>query len=380
MARMLRTRAARAQHLPTSPTRLGRAHLTRVRIALLGAAVIVAASVVRFPRPNYALDPVYTDHLQHEYSAWAFLHIGLRIFDTPKSDWGNVHAAHVHLLWEQLPSLYPPGLIAFFLPAGVASNEGLLPDERVHMLMVMLLGVGAALASFQLVRTLRLAYEPTLAAILGFLGTILFLTAGLDGFIDPLAAGLALLGIYWAEGGRPGRALLALVLGLSLQYRLWYLWPLVLVLVVERRREITRWQLAAAGVVAAASGVTFGLSVPFVAKFHHIPRITPNALAITHSVNAAQAAALVAGAIVLGIVLLHEGPWRGACVALALLLVFAVDQWEVWYPVLFVPLLVVVRTRPAQIAVTLAFVEAVVYLGGFPDALRFARLYADAVG
>jgi len=361
MARMLRTRAARAQHLPTSPTRLGRAHLTRVRIELLGAAVIVAASVVRFPRPNYALDPVYTDHLQHEYSAWAFLHIGLRIFDTPKSDWGNVHAAHVHLLWEQLPSLYPPGLIAFFLPAGVASNEGLLPDERVHMLMVMLLGVGAALASFQLVRTLRLAYEPTLAAILGFLGTILFLTAGLDGFIDPLAAGLALL-------------------GLSLQYRLWYLWPLVLVLVVEHRREIARWQLAAAAVVAAASGVTFGLSVPSVAKFHDIPRITPNALAITHSVNAAQAAALVAGAIVLGIVLLHEGPWRGACVALALLLVFAVDQWEVWYPVLFVPLLVVVRTRPGQVAVTLAFVEAMVYLGGFPDALRFARLYADAVG
>src|SRR5207248_5668702 len=181
-----------------------------------------------------------------------------------------------------------------------------------NMLLVMVLGVGAALASFQLFRTLRLAYEPPLAAILGFLGTILFLTAGLDGFIDPLAAGLALLGLYWAEGGRPGRALLALVLGLSLQYRLWYLWPLVLVLVVERRREITRWQLAAAGIVAALSGVTFGLSVPFVAKFHHIPHITPNALAITHGVNAAQAAALVAGGIVLGIVLLHEGLGRGA--------------------------------------------------------------------
>jgi hypothetical protein len=266
------------------------------------------------------------------------------------------------------------------MPAGIASNEGLLPDERVHMLMVMVLGVGAVLASFQLVRTLRLSYEPTLAAILGFLGTILFLTAGLDGFIDPLAAGLALLGIYALETAKPGRALIALVLALSLQYRLWYLWPLVLVLVVERRREIARWQLATAAVVAAASGVTFGLSVPSVSKFHDIPLITPSALAITHGVNAAQAAALLAGAIVLGIVLLQEGFWRGACVALALLLVFAVDQWEVWYPVLFVPLLVVVRTRPAQVAVTLAFVEAIVYLGGFPDALRLARLYAHAVG
>src|SRR5439155_21377555 len=148
MSRMLRGRAVRDQHLPTSLSRLGAARLTRVRVALLGATAIVLASVVRFPRPNYALDPIYTDHLQHEYSAWPFLHIGVRIFDTPKSDWGNVHAAHVHLLCDQLPSLYPPGLVAFFLPAGIASNEGLLPDERVHMLMVMVLGAGAALASY----------------------------------------------------------------------------------------------------------------------------------------------------------------------------------------------------------------------------------------
>jgi hypothetical protein len=357
----------------------GRLRLTRPWLVLLGAAAVIVASVARFSPPNYALDPLYTDHLQHEYSAWAFLHIGLRIFDTPKTDWGNVHAAHVHLLWEQLPSLYPPGLIAFFLPAGITSNEGLLPDQRVHMLMVTVLGAGAALASFQLVRTLRLSYEPVLAAILGFLGTVLFLTAGLDGFIDPLAAGLALLGIYWLDRRQPGGALLALVFGLSLQYRLWYLWPLVVALVVERRREIARWQLATAGVVAVASGVTFGLSVPSVAKFHDIPTIGPNALAVTHGVNAVQGVALVAGAVLVGVALRYEGLVCASCIALALLLVFAVDQWEVWYPVLFVPLLALVRSRPAQVAVTLAFLEAIVYLGGFPDVLRFAHLYVDAV-
>jgi hypothetical protein len=379
MVRMPRSRAVRAEHLPTAPTRLGIAQVSRAGVVLLGAAMIVAASVSRFSRPNYTLDPIYTDHLQHEYSAWAFLHIGVRIFDTPKSDWGNVHATHVHLLWEQLPSIYPPGLVAFFMPAGIASNEGLLPDERVHMVMVMVLGVGAALASFQLVRSLRLSYEPTLAAILGFLGTILFLTAGLDGFVDPLAAGLALVGFYWADRGMPGRAVVALVLGLSLQYRLWYLCPLLLALVIERRREISRWQLTTVGVVAALSGVTFGLSVPFVSKFHHIPNIHPNALAVTHGVTAVQGAALVAGGIVLGIVLLYDGPVRAACIALALLLVFAVDQWEEWYPVLFVPLLALVRARRAQVAVTLAFLEAIVYLGGFPNVLRFVHIYADAV-
>jgi hypothetical protein len=45
-----------------------------------------------------------------------------------------------------------------------------------------------------------------------------------------------------------------------------------------------------------------------------------------------------------------------------------------------VPLLVVPRARPAQVAVTLAFLEGMIYLGGFPDVLRFVHLYAHAIG
>jgi hypothetical protein len=355
------------------------AGLSRTRLAVIGAVVVVVVSAARFNPPNYALDPVYTDHLQHEYSAWAFLHIGTRIFDTPKNEWGYVHARHVHLLWEQLPTIYPPGLVVLFMPAGIASNEGLLPDERVHMLMVMLLGIGGVLASVQLVRTLRLSYDPTLAAILGFIGTLLFVTYGLNGFVDSTAAGLALAGMYHARRGPPGRALLLLVLGLSLQYRLWYLWPLVLTHAYAHRREIARGELALAGLVGALSAATFALSVPFVAKFHHIPEITPNALAVTHGLNVDRGAALVAAAIVLLIALRFEGVIGAACVALALVLVFCVDQWEAWYPVLFVPLLAVVRARAAQVAVTLAFVETLIYLGGFPNLLRDVHLYVDAV-
>ena len=265
------------------------------------------------------------------------------------------------------------------MPFGVASNEQWLADERVHMLMVLALGVGAVLASFQLVRSLRLAYEPVLAAILAVLGTVLFLTAGLDGFIDPLAAGLALAGIYWAERGAPGRGVLAIVVALSLQYRLWYLWPLVLAVAYEHRREISRRQLAAAAVVGAASLVTFGLSVQFVSKFRDIPNITPNPLVLTHDVGAVQVAALVAACLVVGITLRYDRPVTAACIGLALLLVFAVDQWEVWYPVLFVPLLVVPRARAAQVAVTLVFLEGLIYLGGFPNVLRFVHLYTHAV-
>jgi hypothetical protein len=68
-----------------------------------------------------------------------------------------------------------------------------------------------------------------------------------------------------------------------------------------------------------------------------------------------------------------------ACVALGFVLVFGVDQWELRYPVLFLPLLTVVRARPSQVAVTLAFVEATAYLGGFPNLPHDVRLYVDAV-
>lgn len=345
-----------------------------------GAALLVALSVARFGAPNHTLESLYTDHLQHEYSSWAFLHIGFRIFNTPSGDWGSVHARHVHLLWTQLPTIYPIGLVLFFMPFAVVSNVGLLSESRVDMLMVMTLGAAAVFASAALLRTLRLFYEPALAMILAFLGTILFVTWGLDGFIDPLAAGLALAGIYWTERDAPGRGLVLLALGLSLQYRLWYLWPLALAIAIERRREIRDWQLALAGAVAALGAITFALSVSFISNFPHIAGIQPNALAVTHGgVSVERGVALVAGALVVGITLFYDRYVAATCVALALVLVFFVDQWEAWYPVLFVPLLAVVRSRPAQIAVTLAFVEAVFYLGGFPNLLRTVHLYIDAV-
>jgi hypothetical protein len=374
-----------ALSVPWSIRRTRAAAVSRLRkpsplqTAALALVVALVVSVTRFQAPNFTLEPSYTDHLQHEYSSWAFLHIGFRIFNTPLGDWGNVHAAHPHLFWTQLPTIYPPGLVLFFLPFGVASNEGLLADSRVHELMVMLLGVAALFAAFQLRRTLKLSYEPVLAAVLTILGSILFLTWGLDGFIDPLAAGLALAGIYWIRQDLPGRGIVLLALGLSLQYRLWYLWPLVLVVAVRRWRAIERWQLALTCFIATISTVTFAMSVSFVTRFHDISGIQPNALAVTHGVNTEQGIALVAGAIVVAIAFLNEPPEVAACVLLGFLLIFFVDQWEAWYPVLFVPLLAVIQSRLAQIAVTLVFLEGLFYLGGFPNLMRSVHLYIHAI-
>lgn len=349
------------------------------KIAAAAIVVFAVVSVTRFPGPNYTLESNYTDHEQHEYSAWAFLHIGFRIFALPKADWGPVHARHVHLLWDSVPTIYPPGLVAFFMPFGVASNEGWLSDAHVTRLMVMVLGAAGVLAAFQLQRTLRLSYEPVLAAILTFFGAILFISWGLNGFIDSLAAGLALLGIYWTYRELPGRGLIALTLALSLQYRLWYLWPFVIALAVRQRREIRLWQLGCTVFVGLVSAFTFGLSVHAEGNFREIPGIGPNALALTHGVSVVQWIALLAGVLVVAITYVYEGWVPAACVALALGLIFVVDQWEPWYPVLLVPLLAMARRPPAQVAVTLAFFQAVVFLGGFPNVLHTVQRYVDAV-
>lgn len=342
------------------------------------AAALVALSVTRFGGPHYTLEPQYTDHLHHEYGAWAFLHIGFGIFDTPLQQWG-VDAKHVHATWEQLPMLYPPGLVAFFLPFGIASNAGLLPDTGVHMLMVMTLGAAAVLASFQLLRTLRRAYEPTLATILSILAAIIFVHWGLNGFVDPLAAGLALAGISWSGGGRPGRASIALVGALSLQFRLWYLWPFVIALVLEHRREIRRWQLAVMGVVAAASTAAFALSVSSLGTLAHAPGFEMNPLALTDGWTLQRGIALVGGVVVVAVAALSERRATVGCLALALALIFFVDQWQAWYPILFFPLLGLVRGRAAQVAVVVAGIIVVYHLGGFPDPIRTLHLYIDAM-
>jgi hypothetical protein len=345
----------------------------------LGVAVLVGLSVARFAAPNYTIESSYSDHLQHEYSSWAFLHIGFRIFDTPREDW-VVHAKHVHLLWPQLPTIYPPGLVLFFVPFGVVSNESVLPDPRVHMLMVMILGAAAVLAAGQLSRTLRQTYEPSLAVVLTFLGAVLFVTWGLNGFIDPLASGLALLGIYWARQAAYGRGLVALSVALSLQFRLWYLWPFVLGFAWRNRRAIARWQVVVSATLAVVSLVAFALAVPYVRKLGTIPGIEPNYLALTNGITTERAVAFVLGIAVAAIVFVTEKrPEVAACVVLVLVLIFFVEQWQAWYPVLLIPLIAILKSRVAQAAVTIAILEAVFYLGGFPNVIRTAHLYIDAI-
>jgi hypothetical protein len=351
------------------------AHRSAFVVAAL--ALLVAASVARFDRPGYVVEHFYTDQFRHEYAAWAFLHIGLRVFDTPISEW-HVHAAHPHPTWPTQPEWYPPGLLVLFMPFGVASNEGLLPDTRVAMLIVMLLGAAAVVAAFMFVRALRLHYEPALALLLGALGTIIFVEWALDGFVDSLAAGLAITGIYWSERGSPGRGLLALCAGLSIHFRLWYLWPVAVAIVYGHRREIRPWQLATAAVLAGPSLLAFALAFPSRGKLD--TGIDTNYLALKNGMNGERWIALAGAALLLLTVALSERRLTPlACVGLALGLVFGINQWEAWYPVLLLPLFLVVRTRWAQAALVFSFLQLVVILNGLPNVMHWLHLYYLAV-
>ena len=349
-------------------------------LAVGGIALLVAASVTRFDRPGYVVVHFYTDQFRHEYAAWAFLHIGPRVFDTPIAQW-HVHAAHPHAdLWPTQPEWYPPGLLVLFMPFGVISNEGLLSDTRVAMLIVMMLGAAAVVAAFAFARALRVHYEPALALFLGALGAVMFVDWALNGFVDPLAAGLAIAGIAWAERGSPGRGLLALCAGLSIHFRLWYLWPVAIAIAVRHRREIRLWQFAAVALLAAASVWAFVLAFPSRGKLVSVGLADRNSLALQNGVNGERALAIAGAALLLLIVALSERRMTPlACLGLALGLVFGINEWEPWYPVLLMPLFLVVRTRLAQAALAFGLLQLLVILPGMPNAIRWLHLYYHAV-
>jgi hypothetical protein len=334
---------------------------------------------VRIRGPHHTLEPGYTDHLRHEYAAWAFIHIGPRVWDTALEHW-HVHAAHAHRFWPLLPEYYPPGLLLLFLPFGVASNLGWLRDTHVHLLMVAGLAAAAVFAGAQLIRTLRLSYEPAFALVVGIFGATIFVTWALDGFIDPVAAGLALAGIYWVERDEPGRGLLALCGALSLHFRIWYLWPFVIAVAIRNWRRIRSWQLAVCAVLLASSLVAFGLATPAVSKLGRTPGRDTNYLSLANGMNGERAVALAGAVVILVIVLVSERSITPvACIALALTLVFGVNQWEAWYPVLLLPLFAVVRHRWSQVALTLGFLQLLVTLSGFTSVIRTVHLYVNAI-
>jgi hypothetical protein len=349
-------------------------------ILVAALVVLVVATVPFLESPRYVVEPGYTDHLRHEYASWAFLQIGYHVFDTPIADW-HVGARYPHAdFWTTLPEWYPPGLLVLFMPFGIAANKGFISDATSAMLMVMLLGAAAVLAAYVFFRALELVYEPVLTIVFGVIGLIVFVNWALNGFIDPLAAGVAITGIYLAERGRPGWGLMTLCAALCIHFRLWYLWPFAIALAIRHRHAIRPWQWAVTGVLTASSVFAFALAFPSRGKLGSISATDSNYLALKNGMNGERWVALVGAAILLVTVALSERRFAPfACVALAVGLIFGVNQWEAWYPALLLPLLLVVRTRWAQAALVFGFLQVVIILSGLPNEMRWINLWFQQV-
>jgi hypothetical protein len=145
-------------------------------------------------------------------------------------------------------------------------------------------------------------------------------------------------------------------------------------------RRMPRWQLATAGVLAVTSLVAFVLAAPSISKLGRTPGRDENYLALANGLNGERAIAIAGAALLLVVVYLSERRLTPvACVALALGLIFGVNQWEAWYTILLFPLFAVVRGRLAQGALAFAYLQLVVILTGLPNVMRLLHLYVDAV-
>ncbi len=313
------------------------------------ALVVLVPLVWSFGPETYAIQG-YTDHLRHEYTAWSWLHIGMRVYSEPVGSW-QVPAAHPHPFWKTIPHAYPWGSIVLFLPSALAANNGLLPDPFVHAAAVVGFSLAGIWATRELWRALVPRYDRSLAVAITALGGTLLVFWGLNGFFDPLVAGLALAGVRERAEDGEGTGFVALGAALALHYRAWYLLPVLAAtawrLLRQRgAREPRVWVVAASMAVGLVGLV---LNLPSFETLREAPGFQLNPLALTD----ASGLKLAVIALVVAAVMLSVASWERALVptltlGLAIVLVVGVSQWQVWYPLLLLPLLPLFRNRAAQ--------------------------------
>lgn len=325
------------------------------------AVVVIGVSVWRFGPDTYTLEPGYTDHLKHAYDSWAFLQEGFNIFSEPVVEW-NVTARHPHLLWEYWPHLYPIGAVFLFLPFGVLANLGWLPDLAVHWLMVALLGVGATWAIHRFTR-----YGAVVAV---FVATA-FVHWGLNGFYDPIVAGLAVWAVDRYRRDDTPTAVVLFTVALSLHYRLWYLAPLAVAAAWKLyRRHGWNWRLTAAVVVGGISLATFTTT-----RSAYLTLSGGEGASLADRLGSWTPYALVGFVVVAGIVWWFDRSVLAATlVLLAGVVAFTAAQFADWYPILFTPLFAVVTDSRSRNVLFVGWLHL-----GFPNLLDLGDLFVRGI-
>ena len=286
----------------------------------------------------------YSDHLHHAYSAYAFMQIGYDVFTVPLGQW-PVQARFAHETFPDVPHLYPFGSILLFLPFGLLSNFGILPDTIVHLLMVSVFGSTGVISiwiywkHYQVDRAVR-----TISTLLVAFLSIYY---GYHGFFDVVAFLIAIISLVHWERNIRNYAIILLVISLSLQYRIWYLGPLFVYMLYKyaSNNGIDRWLegsvifgtmsfLPFLGTVLSLEGIESAQANPDIIPLGFEP-ITVIALLLT--------------------VIISYRVWKvdneiSAVTAMFCgIMVILLPQWRVWYPLLLMPLPFVAQSRQGKI-------------------------------
>jgi hypothetical protein len=230
--------------------------------------------------------------------------------------------------------------------------------------MVFLFSAAAVAAAVALWRTLKPAYPAALAAVITLLAGVDLVRWGLNGFLDPLAVLIALIGIGLLQRDRQGSAFLLLAIAMSLHFRLWYLIPVAVGAALAHRRIDLR-----AGAATAILGVS---ALPLVVLWPHLdalpasPGFYPNPL-----YGEALAAVFAAGLICL-VSVMERRTVPALAVSVAALMFLFNPQWQPWYAIAFLPLLPLVRTGPAQAALTIGWIQLALLT---PQGLELSKLF-----
>jgi len=346
--------------------------------SLLGWSFIFWIVILRFNPYYYAdLRNIYTDHLRHEYVSWAFLQVGFKVFSTPLGEIASqVYALHPHLTWEMHPSLYPLGMVLYFLPFGILSNLGILNDILVHKLMVFSFLVCAYLCIYHFTLEWKesklglCAY--VLAPILFYLSTTFW---AMNGFYDVIPVLLIILSIRAHKRNEYFEGVLFLAGAIFMHYRALMYFPLLIYLLYRLwRRNKTNVYVARryiAIVVVFITGLvcsyTFYLS--FIDRKWRIPTIWQTSPVYLLDPKDMYLFFLFS-AVTLGVWLYLFR--KGAVLSSAILGLFwtyisLTSSWGPWHCLFFFPCILLAGDKQSKECIFLWLLLSMYFLGGLID-------------
>jgi hypothetical protein len=159
--------------------------------------------------------------------------------------------------------------------------------------------------------------------------------------------------------------MLLFAVGLSMQYRAWYLGPMALYAAwqfFQSDADLRDWRLALTVVLSGLAFASLGGIVSGGFQVSQAGGFVENRFSLLRSMSNAWVAALYLGGFV-WLALYERSPWRMMSIGLAIVYIFTIPQWQFWYPVVMFPAVGVVRSRVGKALVLMMILHVQLALG-----------------